>query len=92
MSYIGNVNTLVVHLTDINYTFFFYVEGSLNLIWMTFALTKPMLLYLRALGLEHANLEGKVLCVPSSDVPEGVRAALVSAEGSVAPVTGGDLL
>lgn len=50
-----------------------------------------MLLHLRALGLEHANLEGKVLCVPSSDVPEGVRAALVSAEGSVAPVTGGDL-
>lgn len=59
---------------------------------MTFAVTKPVLLYLRALGLEHANLEGKVLCVPSSDVPGGVRTALVSAEGSVAPVTGGDLL
>lgn len=53
---------LVVHLTDINYTFFFYLEGSLNLIGMTFAVTKPMLLYLRALGLEHANLEGEVLC------------------------------
>lgn len=45
-----------------NYTFFFYIEGSLNLIWMTFAVTKPMLLHLRALGLERANLEGKVLC------------------------------
>lgn len=45
-----------------NYTFYFYIEGSLNLIWMTFAVTRPMLLYLRALGLERANLEGKVLC------------------------------
>lgn len=45
-----------------NDTFFFYVEGSLNLIWMTFAVTKPMVLYLRALGLERANLQGKVLC------------------------------
>lgn len=28
---------------------------------------------------------------PSSDVPGGVRTASVSAEGSVAPVTGGEL-
>lgn len=32
VSCVGNVNTFVVHLTDINYTFFFYVEDGLNLI------------------------------------------------------------
>lgn len=49
-----------------------------------------MFLYLRALGLEHANLEGKVFCSPrgkhhSSEVMGGVRTAsvlqLLSAEG-----------